>query len=465
MKSRIFFHFILLIFLIFLTFFTPPIVNNKIGTIYEDPLSDIKASGLAGRFECYTPQVLTDFENNVHTIWTFSEEYDIYIDQKFILEYTKKPVNSTRWVDIKTLYTPIEDVFRDADFVVDKKENLHLVWRESLEYRKVFYRCWNASKNKWNPIEIISDFKEPGSDQPKLLVDDSLTVHVVWSDWSNISGEMYEPNLLYRCRYNNHESWQPIEILTLETNASSRKNPTMTFDKDLNIAVAWIENTELVFKLRYNNNGSWTNSSIISGGNCEHPSIACDAANNLHFTWMEGSEVNYAKYIRITKQISHRKVFEGSNVNNPTMVLDQYENVHIAWEWRLGNDIDIWYRYKNAASETWGNTEIVSKESTSHSINPSISVGTNDILHFVWSDATDYNQVDYDYDIFYQSKNLTSGEWSTTIVLTSGIKYDTAVQQFISILVFYILLGSSLVILIIIPAIIIIRKRKNIINK
>jgi hypothetical protein len=457
MKSRIFFHFIFLIFLIFLTLFTPPIVTNKIGTINEDSSPFIKTSGIIRRFECYNPQICVDFENNVHTIWTFSEGP--------ILEYIKKPVNSTSWSDIKTLYTPIESGFRYVGFVVDKKENLHLVWRESSEYGIVLYRCWNASKNKWNPIEIISDFIEPRSDEPIFLVDDSLNVHVVWSDWSNFSGEMYEPNLLYRCRNNNHESCQPIEILTLETNASSRINPTMTFDNDLNIVVAWIENTKLVFKLRYNNNGSWTNSSIISGSNCKHPSIACDTANNIHFTWTDWSEVHYAKYIRNTKQISHRKVFEGSQVNNPTMVLDQYENVHIAWEWRLGDDIDIWYRYKNAASETWSNTEIVSKESTSHSVNPSISVGTNDILHFVWSDATDYNQADYDFDIFYQSKNLTSGEWSTTIVLTSGIKHDTAVQHFISTLVFYILLGSSLVILIIIPAIIIIRKRKNIINK
>ena len=456
MKSRIFFHFSFLIFLIFLTLFTPPIVINKIGTIHEDSSPFIQTSGIIRRFECYNPQIYVDFENNVHTIWTFSEGP--------ILEYTKKPINSTSWSDIKTLYNPI-DGFRYVGFVVDKKENLHLVWCESSEYDKVLYKCWNASKNKWNPIEIISDFIEPRSDEPIFLVDDSLNVHVVWSDRSNFSGEMYEPNLLYRCRNNNHESWQPIEILTLETNASSRINPTMTFDNDLNIAVAWIENTDVVFKLRYNNNGSWTNSSIISGGNCEHPSIACDAANNLHFTWMEWSEVHYAKYIRNTKQISHRKVFEGSRVNNPTMVLDQYENVHIAWEWRLGDDIDIWYRYKNAASETWSNIEIVSKESTSHSVNPSFSVGTNDILHFVWSDATDYNQVDYDFDIFYQSKNLTSREWSTTIVVTSGIKYDTAMHQFITTLVFYILLGSSFVILTISPAIIIIRKRKNIIKK
>ena len=170
-------------------------------------------------------------------------------------------------------------------------------------------------------------------------------------------------------------------------------------------------------------------------------------------------EVHYAKYIRNTSQIFHKIVYEGYLVDSPTMVLDQYGNIHIAWEDGSSDDVDIWYRYKNVSSETWSNIEIASKESTSHSTYPSISIGTNDILHFVWSDLTDYNKTDYDFDIFYKSKNLTSGEWSTTIVLSLSINYDPLVQ------LIYILLGASSLILIASLAFIIIRKRKNIISK
>ena len=463
MKSRRSFHFILLIFLVSLTLFTPSIANFKIGKIYEVSSPSLKSSGIFGTCECYYPQIYIDFENNIHTTWTLSEESDGM--QKFILDYSKKPVNSTHWSDIKTLYAPIENIFEDAEFVIDKKENLHLVWKEDLDYSSVYYRYWNTSKNKWNPIETISDFNKAGSSKPRILVDNNFNAHIVWCDSSNYSGDGFEPNLLYRCKNATHGTWQSIEILTLETNSSMRCNPTITFDSDYNIAVAWIDESEVLYKLRYNNNGSWTNSSIIStfsGNDCEEPKIACDAANNIHFTWMEWAyhrEVHYAKYIRNTSQIFHKIVYEGYLVDSPTMVLDQYGNIHIAWEDGSSDDVDIWYRYKNVSSETWSNIEIASKESTSHSTYPSISIGTNDILHFVWSDLTDYNKTDYDFDIFYKSKNLTSGEWSTTIVLSLSINYDPLVQ------LIYILLGASSVILIASLAFIIIRKRKNIISK
>jgi len=138
MKSRRSFHFILLIFLVSLTLFTPSIVNYKIGKIYDVPSPSIKSSGIFGTFECYNPQIYTDFENNIHTTWTLSDEFDG--GQKYILDYTKKPMNSTHWSDIKTLYTPIDEIFEDVEFVVDKKENLHLVWNEYLEYSRVYQR-------------------------------------------------------------------------------------------------------------------------------------------------------------------------------------------------------------------------------------------------------------------------------------------------------------------------------------
>ena len=459
MKSRRFFHFVLLIFLILLTLFTPSIINYKIGKIYEVQPPIIKSSGIFETFQCYSPQIYVDFENNIHTTWTLSDEFDG--GQKYFLDYTKKSVNSTNWSDVKTLYTPKDNIFENAEFVVDKKDNIHLVWNEYLEYSRVYYRYWNASKNKWNLIETISDFKEASSWDPTVLVDDNFNAHIVWRDSSNYSGEGYEPNLLYRYKNTTLGTWQSIEILTLETNSSMRYSPTITFDSDYNIAVAWIDEGEVLYKLRYNSNSSWTNSSIIStfsGNDCEDPTIVCYAANNIHFTWMEWAyyrKVHYAKYIRNTGQISHKMVYEGYRVDSPTMVLDQYENIHIAWEGGSSDDVDIWYRYKNASSGIWSNIEIASKESTSHSNYPSISVGTNDILHFVWSDLTEYNKADYYYDIFYKSKNLTSGEWSSTIVLSLSKNSDPLVQ------LIYILLGSSLVILITSMAFIIIRKRKK----
>jgi len=120
MKHRDQFHYILFILLLSFIIFTPSIVNNKIERIFEVSSPSIKSSGT---IQCYSPQIYVDFENNIHTTWTSSGESDDFLIQQYSLVYAKKSMNSTSWSDIKTLYTPTDDIYQDAEFIVDKKEN------------------------------------------------------------------------------------------------------------------------------------------------------------------------------------------------------------------------------------------------------------------------------------------------------------------------------------------------------
>lgn len=407
-------------------------------------------------FNCYSPQIYVDHENTVHTSWTSSHESD-YIAQKSSLKYTQKPINSTKWSDCKTLYTPTAYNYQDAEFTVDKEENLHLVWGENIKDARVYYRYWNASKKKWNPIEIISDFEEPMSYEPRILVDDNFNVHLVWFEQSNYSGEGYD-NLLYRCRNATHGTWQPIEILTFENSSSITKTrPSITSDNDNNIAIAWIEEGRVRYKLRYNN-GTISNSTIISGSNCQDVTIACDVANNLHFTWINSdgyTKIQYAKYDRDTGQIFYEKIYENPKASNLSMVLDKYGNIHIVWELLLYDDIDIYYCIKTNSSLTINR---VSREEKLgyFGVSISISVGTNNIIHFLWCAYPEYNGVDvFQREVFYKYKNLTSGEWSSTIELS--LRNNLSLEE----RVIYTLLGFSSVILIEVVGFIIIRKRIN----
>lgn len=433
MKPRVLFRYILVIHLITITLFTAYFINTKINSIQKDQSPEIRTSGLFGTLECYYPQIFVDVRNNIHVSWILSEEIDGI--QSFVLDYTKKNLNSKSWSKIDNIFTPVDPNFEDAGFIVDNNENLHLVWKENRGVGSgIYYKCWNASTNNWNPIETVTDFNRPASSDPKMIVDDNYNIHVVWKDWSNYSGEYGESNIFYRCKDSTLRKWQTIEVITLDTNSSYRANPVITIDSDFNIAVAWVEETgsrrEILYKLRYKTNDSWINSEIISTtsrAGCRDPSIACDRANNLHFTWMEWTrQVHYAKFTRSTKEIYHKKISDGNLLYNPTMVLDTYENIHVAWEAGPSDDIDILYRCKLNTSSFWKDSVLVSTESTSHSTYPSISIGSNNILHFVWSDLSEYEGVedDFDNDIFYKFKNLTSGEWSSTSVITSDIKLE-----------------------------------------
>ena len=416
MKSK---GYILLFFIILLSFIIFPQLaiiinfnNNGFSTI-----------------QCYGPEIDVDLENNIHTTWISSEESEDHASQHFSFVYAKKSMNSTCWSDIKTLYNPTKDISFDPQLAVDKEENLHLVWYEN---SRVYYRFWNDTQKIWDLIETISDFKEPWSSSPRILVDDNFNVHVVWCDQGNYSGEGYEDNLLYRCKNATNGIWQSIEMLTFE-NSTSIYDQSITLDNDHNLAVAWIEEGRVYYKLRYYNNGTWTNSKFLSsftGHSCENPSIMSDAANNFHFVWKEWAYPNpiirYAKYVRNTDYLSNVQIFQGERASNPTIALDQYGNVHIAWESGTGVDIDIWYCYNPHFPVTY---EKVSTESISHSQFPSLAVGTNNIVHFLWSDVSPYKGAsEFSYDIFYKFKNITSGEWNSTIVLSPSNNFIFPVQ-------------------------------------
>ena len=91
----------------------------------------------------------------------------------------------------------------------------------------------------------------------------------------------------------------------------------------------------------------------------------------------------------------------------PSLAVDSSGTVHIAWQDSTdyggsGTDADIFYKRWDASSSSWTITEVVSTESTNKSRNPSLAVDSSGKIHVVWWDETDYSGAGTDYDIFYK---------------------------------------------------------------
>ncbi|MCG3221833.1 MAG: hypothetical protein H7641_10675, partial [Candidatus Heimdallarchaeota archaeon] len=108
----------------------------------------------------------------------------------------------------------------------------------------------------------------------------------------------------------------------------------------------------------------------------------------------------------------------------PSLAVDSANNVHIAWESvDIGGtlaDHKISYKRWDALTQSWTTTEIISTESTTGSFNPCVATDSNNNLHVVWGDESNYDSSGDDRDIFYKKWIASTSAWSTTYVVSIG---------------------------------------------
>jgi hypothetical protein len=171
------------------------------------------------------------------------------------------------------------------------------------------------------------------------------------------------------------------------------------------------------------------------------PHFAVDANGTIHVVWNENN--NYLAsgtdydVLYNHKQVggtwSTTEVISTESTSDsfiPKVAIGSNGTIHVAWSDETdylgsGIDGDIFYKYKPAGGN-WSTTEVISTESTGHSIRPSLVVASNGTLHVVWEDITNYLGAGTDLDIFYKYKPA-GGAWSTTSVVSTestGTVYD-----------------------------------------
>ena len=116
--------------------------------------------------------------------------------------------------------------------------------------------------------------------------------------------------------------------------------------------------------------------------------------------------------------------------NSPSIVMDSEDTLHIVWQdlsdylGAGGSDWDIFYK-KHYANGTWTTTEVLSTESTLSSMDAEIAVDSKDNLHIVYRDFTNYLASGNDLDIFYKMWNQTTETWSAAEIVSTESTADS----------------------------------------
>jgi len=396
-----------------------------------------------------------------------SSTYDYYDLKLSSVDFSNATVvsdgfNSSYWNDAGS-YNPAIAV--DSDKV-------HLVWEDYTDGvwgadAEIMYATYNTSTG-WSNITIISDgyngsyWNDGESYKPKIAVDSSNAVHVVWHDYTaGVWGTDIE--IMY-ATYTTATGWSNVTVISdgyngVYWNDDFSFDPAIAVDSSDKVHVVWEDFTDgawgtdiEIMYATYTTSTGWSNVTIISDGydgsywndaGSYNPAIAIDRSDKVHVVWDDytdgvwgvDAEIMYATYTTATGWSNVTIISDGLNniywndglSTNPAIAVDSSNDVHVVWHdatygvW--GTDAEIMYAHFTS-DFGWLLPRIISDGyngsywNDGHSYNPKIAVDRSNAVHVVWEDRTD-GVWGTDDEIMYVNFTKTNS-WSNITVLSEG---------------------------------------------
>ena len=330
-----------------------------------------------------------------------------------------------------------------SSVAVDSEGNIHVVYEDWSGYfshdREVVYKFWNASLEVWSAPERISS-ETNGGFNPSFALDKQDNVHVVWDFYQDYGGAGYDGDIFYRVKNATTGTWMTTELVSkVSTDVSSHAD--LCIDSMNRPQVVWVDLTDLscgvdkdIFYCYRDISGIWSPTVVVSyssNNDSENPKIVCDSYDVLHIIWQDksdiessGSDIDIFYRNSLTPNITLVSSESDSDSLYPSMEIDFMNNIHIIWVDSTdycfsGTDKDIFYRRKTS-SNTWGVTEVATLESSQDiPYYASIAVDNSGLVYVAWSDSTDYpKDGDIDADIFVRYRDPIFESWSYPMLVS-----------------------------------------------
>ncbi len=351
--------------------------------------------------------------------------------------------STTNWATTEILSnSSIVDSYIPA-VASDGAGNIHVTWYDWTNNYSVLYKFKNATTGAWAVTELVSTETIDDSYRPTIAVDNVGNVHIAWEDKTDYNGSGTDTDIFYKFKNATTGIWTNTEVVSTEsTGGGGSWCPAIAIDGIGNIHVTWYDYTylgpgagpDIFYKFKNVTTMAWTTTEEISNENYGislQPVIVADGIGNVHIAWFNGSGGDMGDVYYIFKNAStglwttvEEVSAESTNDSSlPTIALDGVGNIHLAWEDYTnysgsGTDADIFYKFKNATTGTWTNTEVVSTESTGGSRAPAIAIDNLGNIHVGWMDNMFYDG-HFGANIFYKLKNNFTKTWTKTEVVTT----------------------------------------------
>ncbi len=237
----------------------------------DDNLEPTNVSNNSGNSE--NPSIAVDSKNTVHLVWNDDTPGN---EEIF---YAYKPANGNWSTPINISNNTHESRF--PCIAVDNKDVIHLVWQDNSPdgYWRIFYSQKTEGGNWSVPETITGNYMYV---RPKIAIDDSCNVHLIWEYGGYYSGIRYAMRTLMGTWTPQLTVIEPIGIM----------DPSIAVDNQSNVHLTWYKfdydsATSDIFYSMKTENGNWSQPENISntGQALGTNSIVADNQRNIHCVW------------------------------------------------------------------------------------------------------------------------------------------------------------------------------------
>ena len=318
----------------------------------------------------YPPQLALDGKGGVHAVWVDDSPKNLEI------YYAWRGSNGTAWsgpVNLSNNPSWSEHV----QLAAEQDGTVHVVWSDEAPGQNDIYYTWRNSGSAWSsPLNISNN---PGfSLCPKVAVDESGTVHVIWKDGNEI----------YYIRKVTDGNWSAPQKISGDSDVSSF--PTLLVDGDEIVHVTWNEHPtdvpHAVIYTQQENDGVWSKPLRISDQSNGYypPQLAVDENGVVHTTWYSSNQVYYAWRSTDGDWSDPQPISDSDEgVAFAQMALDENGSTHVTWEQFEIDQLEIYYA-RRGNDGVWSTPKNIS-QSPGWEEAPQLAVERNGAAHVVWT--------------------------------------------------------------------------------
>jgi hypothetical protein len=334
---------------------------------YLEPINISSNSGLSEN-----PSIAVDSKGTLHLVWNDDSPGN---EEIF---YTFK-TSETTWSTIVNISNNSR-ASRYPSITVDKNNFLHLAWQDATPYGswRIFY-SQKPPEGDWSVPETISIYGV--SVVPKLTVDDSCGLHLLWK-------EGFSPSQGFFCYATKpvNGNWQAYHQFPLY--------PTFDYEikadrfGELHIVLRYSSG---IYYLEKKPTGNWSDTVRIfkpvpTATVRVNPSLEIDYDGSLHIVWGEGDTtlkgIAYRKRTANNEWLQpygpYKDYWKRNNLSLAFPVTDigNSGKLYVVW----GTDVMVGYGVKDG--DVWQEPKILVKKAPDH--RQAIAIDLEERIHFAW---------------------------------------------------------------------------------
>lgn len=375
------------------------------------------------------------------------------------------------WDDLTVISTDSADGESDSPVVsIDGVGNSHVVWRDTGNIKGsgsdsdiVYTKNWGDS---WQSLDVVSTAQKISeSTSPDIFIDSLDRIHFVWVDDANYKGSGTDFDIFYRYKQNtvnpwSQDDWSDTFVISNQTGFGYSSNPKIAVNSSGDLFIVWKDNEtaltgdpdfDILCRIRYRNNNTWSPTFILSDdvndGGSHDPDIAVEG-DSVHVVWTDDGDIQSSGFDQdIILRTWNGSAWEdmivvsddpNDDVSSLPVIAAQDSVICIAWvdagdinNSGFDNDIIL----KKFSNSQWLDSIVISDASYDMNFNstaPEIKIDIEGNVHVTWSDDVLGIDNDIDMDIIYRRWDAATDKWSNYILISnnpdSGDSYEPVIS-------------------------------------